>query len=222
MRSFSDIEALAAERKGGVVALEHLLSAPLPSKEIKKISDDRWLSAMTKCVFQAGFNWQVIERKWDRFEEVFEGFNVHRWAIMSDDDLDRLLMTEGIVANAAKITSVGANAWFLSELSKKHGSVGGYFSGWKREQYCENLRSLQKNGARLGGRTVQTFLRRMGVDTLVFSPDVLKALSRECVVAKMPSSGKDFVAVQSAIDEWSEETRRPLTQISQILALSVE
>lgn len=222
MRSFSEIKALAAERKGGADALAHLLSAPLPGEEIKKISDDRWLSAMTKCVFQAGFNWQVIERKWNRFEEVFEGFNVHPWAMMSDDDLDRLLKTEGIVANAAKIGSVGANARLLLELSRKHGSVGGYFSGWKPEQYCDNLRRLQKNGARLGGRTGQTFLRRMGVDTLVFSPDVLKALSREDVISRMPGSGKDFVAVQSAIDVWIEETRLPLTQISQILALSVE
>ncbi len=222
MRSFSEIEALAAKRKGGVDALRHLLADPLPSREIRKIPDDRWLSAMTKCIFQAGFNWRVIERKWDRFEEIFEGFDVHRWSMMSDEDLDRLLRTEGIVANAAKIGSVGANARFLSELSKKHGSVGNHFSRWTRARYCENLRRLRKNGARLGGRTGQTFLRRMGVDTLVFSPDVLKALDREGVVAKMPSSEKDFVAVQSALDAWTEETGHALTQISQILAFSVD
>jgi len=62
----------------------------------------------------------------------------------------------------------------------------------------------------------------MGVDTLVFTPDVLKALGRENVVSRMPSSGKDFVAVQSAVDAWSDETERGLTQISQILAFSVE
>ncbi len=222
MRSFPEIEALAAGRKGGADALERLLSAPLTSEEIKKISDDRWLSAMTKCIFQAGFNWRLIEQKWDRFEEVFEGFNIHRWTIMSDDDLDRLLKTKGIVANAAKIKSVGANACYLSTLAENGETAGTCFAGWKRERYCENLRGLRKNGARLGGRTGQIFLRRMGVDTLVFSHDVLKALSREEVVPKMPSSGKDFTAVQSALDAWSEETRRPLTQISQILAFSVE
>jgi len=62
MRFFSEIEALAAERKGGADALEHLLSVPQPDRKIKKIPDDRWLSAMTKCVFQAGFNWRVIEQ----------------------------------------------------------------------------------------------------------------------------------------------------------------
>ncbi|RMD65416.1 MAG: 3-methyladenine DNA glycosylase [Alphaproteobacteria bacterium] len=221
MRSFREIEALAAERKGGADALQALLSTPLPSREIAKIPDDRWLSAMTKCIFQAGFNWQVIERKWDRFEEVFENFDVPRWSMMSDEDLDRLLKTKGIIANAAKIRAVGANARFLSELSHRYGSAGAHFSDWKREQYCANLRALQKNGARLGGRTGQIFLRRMGVDALIFSPDVLKALSREGVVARMPSSEKDFAAVQSAIDTWAEETGRPLTQISQILALSV-
>jgi len=222
MRSFSEIEALAARRKGGAGALEGRLSFPAPRGEITDIAADRWLSAMTRCVFQAGFNWRVVERKWDRFEEVFEGFDVHRWSMMSDRNLDRLLKTEGIVAHAAKISSVGANARFLVAVAREYGSVGGYFSGWERERYCQNLRGLRKNGARLGGRTGQTFLRRMGVDTLVFSPDVLKALRREGVVAKMPASLKDFDAVQAAIDAWGEESGRSLTRISQILAFSVD
>ncbi len=222
MRHFSMIEKQAAERKGGADALATLLSLPLNGEKLQAIPDDRWLSAMSKCIFQAGFNWQVIERKWPRFEQVFEGFDLHRWAMMSDDDLDRLLKTEGIVANAAKIRAVGANAAFLLELATKYGSVAAYFRNWKQAEYCNNLRQLQKSGSRLGGRTGQTFLRRMGVDTLVFSPDVLKALKREGVVDKMPSSKADFIALQAAIDRWSGESGRPLTQISQILAFSVD
>ncbi len=222
MRHFSMIEKQAAERKGGTDALAALLSFPLSEEKLQAIPDDRWLSAMTKCIFQAGFNWQVIERKWPRFEQVFEEFDLHRWAMMSDDDLDRLLKTEGLVANAAKIRSVGTNATFLLELSAAYGSVAAHFCTWKRTEYCNNLRQLQKSGSRLGGRTGQTFLRRMGVDTLIFSPDVLKALKREGVVGKMPSSKADFAAIQAAIDRWSGESGRPLTQISQILAFSAD
>ena len=222
MRHFSMIEEQAAKRKGDADALASLLSAPLEKERMARIPDDRWLSAMVKCIFQAGFNWQIIERKWPRFEQVFEGFDLHRWAMMSDDDLDRLLKTEGIVANAAKIRSVEANAAFLLELSTAYGSVAAYFCSWKVAEYCTNLRRLQKSGARLGGRTGQMFLRRMGVDTLVFSPDVLKALEREGVVGKMPSSKADFTALQAAIDRWHGESGRPLTQISQILALSLD
>ncbi len=203
-------------------ALERLLSTPLSPAGIQMIPDDRWLSAMTKCVFQAGFNWQLIEDKWGRFEEVFAGFDIARWSMMSDDDIDTLLTTTGIVANGQKIKSIGGNAQFLTTIARDHGSVGNYFAGWTGETYWQNLRALHKDGSRVGGRTGQIFLRRMGVDTLIFSTDVIKALDREGVIGKIPSSGKDFTTVQTAIDAWRHESGRPLTQISQILAFSVE
>ncbi len=222
MRHFTQILSLAARQHGGEAALERLLISPLTSVKLRAVPDDRWLSSMTKCVFQSGFNWQVIEDKWDRFEDVFERFNLRRWSRMNDEDLDHLLKTKGIVANGAKISSVGDNARFLLGLAETNGSVGAHFAGWSAERYCENIQALRKGGARLGGRTGQDFLRRMGVDTLIFTPDVLKALSRERVVSKMPNSGKDFAALKPAIDAWREQSRRSLTQISQILALSVD
>lgn len=222
VRNFAVIEALAAKRKGGADALQRLLSSPAPPDEIRQIPDDRWLSAMTKCVFQAGFNWKVIDDKWARFEEVFEGFDVHRWALMSDTDVDRLLATDGIVAHGPKIRSVGRNANYLAALAAANGSVGEFFADWQPEHYCRNVFALKVDAARLGGRTGQVFLRRMGVDTLVFSPDVLKVLAREGVVDGMPTSAKAFDTVQAAIDLWRAETGRPLIQISQILAFSTD
>jgi len=221
MQDFTKITAQAARLHGGPAALEKLLAHPLPAGKIRRIPADRFLSAATKCVFQAGFNWEVIENKWPRFEEVFEGFDPNRWAMMTDDDLDHLLKVKGIVANGAKIQSVGANARYLLRLAGQHGSVGAYFAGWRIADYCEHLQAMRADASRLGGRTGQMFLRRMGVDTLVFSPDVLKALDREGVVAKIPSSAKDFAALQAALDRWHKESGRGLTQISQILAFSV-
>jgi len=222
MRSMTEITRIADKRKGGAAALERLLSRPLPPRKIRKIPDDRWLSAMTKCIFQAGFNWQVIENKWERFEEVFEGFDLDRWMMMSDDDLDHLLKTDGIVRNAIKIRSVMDNAAFLNEIIDIHGSVGDYFSTWKLSAYSSDLRELQKNGTRLGGRTGQVFLRRMGVDTMVFTPDVIKALQREGIVDRVPGSNKDWISLQTAIDVWCSKPKRTLTEMSQILAFSVD
>lgn len=221
MRPFDAIYAEAARRKGGEDVLSESLLSPRPAEEIAAIPADRWLSAMTKSVFQAGFNWRLVEDKWPRFEEVFDGFDIHRWSMMSDDDLDALLATPGLIANAVKLRSVGANARYLRTLETTHGTVGDFFAEWETAAYCDNLRILQKGASRMGGKTGQMVLRRLGVDTVLFSADVLKALSREEVVDKMPTSAKDFRAVQDALDTWHRESARSLTQISQILAFSV-
>ncbi len=218
----AEISRIASGRKGGTAALELLLSRPLSSRKIRKIPDDRWLSEMSKCIFQAGFNWQLIENKWKRFEEVFESFNVGRWRMMSDDDLDRLLKTEGIVRNVVKIRSVRENASFLKEIDDVYGSVGDYFAAWVPSEFCSNLRELQKKSSRLGGKTGQVFLQRMGVDAIAFTPDVIKALQREGIVDRIPGSNKDWVALQAAIDIWCNQSDRSLTEISQILAFSVD
>jgi len=222
MQSMTEITQIASMRKGGAAALARLLSRPLPAGKIRKIPDDRWLSAMSKCIFQAGFNWQIIENKWERFEEVFEGFDVERWMMMSDDDLDQLLKTGGIVRNVVKIRSVRQNATFLKEVSDVHGSVGKYFAAWQPDDFCNNLRELQKNGARLGGKTGQIFLQRMGVDAMAFTPDVIKALNREGIIDRIPGSNRDWIALQTALDTWRHQSDRTLTEMSQILAFSVD
>ena len=81
MRDFDDIFLIAAERKGGVDAVEALLSKPLPAQALAAIPEDRWLAQIAKSVFQAGFNWKVIDHKWDGFETAFHGFDVGRCAL---------------------------------------------------------------------------------------------------------------------------------------------
>lgn len=222
MRPFSAIFEAAARRKGGAEALEQLLVTPQPASKLTAISGDRWLSEMTRCIFQAGFNWSLVDKKWPHFETAFEGFDVNRWTLMSEDDVDRLMRLPGIVANVAKIRSVGANAVFLARVSESHGSVGAFFASWAPEDHVELLRVLRTEGSRLGGKTGQVFLRRMGVDTPVFTDDVVASLVREGVVTRAPSSKGDFAAVQAAFDAWRRESGRALTQISQILALSAD
>ncbi|WP_288349293.1 DNA-3-methyladenine glycosylase I [uncultured Thalassospira sp.] len=220
MRPFHEIEQAAIARKGSEAALSAALVTPKPRGEIAAIANDRWLSEFSKSVFQAGFSWKVIESKWPRFEEVFDGFDIGRLSMMHDEDVERLLKVDGIVAHGPKIKSIGENARFLRDLADKNGSVGAFFASWKLPDYCDNLRLVQKGGSRLGGKTGQVALRRIGMDTPIFSNDVIETLKSEGVVTKMPSSNKDFALIQAALDQWHKESGRPLTQISQILAFS--
>ena len=107
MRAFKEIYAAAAERKGGKAALEALVAehAPKSAAELAATPDDRWLAQMTKVVFQAGFNWKVIENKWTGFETAFHAFEPRLNAAMSDEEFDAHLKDTRIIRNAQKIVA---------------------------------------------------------------------------------------------------------------------
>jgi len=221
MKKFSTLYAEAAKKKGGEAALEKLLPETLSVKKLSKIPDDRWLSMMTKCVFQAGFNWKVIDKKWPGFEEAFFGFDVGRCSMLADGDVDRLLQDKAIVRNGAKILSVPGNASFLRELADEHGSAAKFFANWPEDDFSGLLETLKKRGNRLGGMSGQYFLRFMGKDSFITSKDVTQALVREGVVTRLPSSKRDLDAVQEAFNQWRSESGRSLAQISRVLAATV-
>jgi 3-methyladenine DNA glycosylase Tag len=221
-RSFDEIFALAAARKGGAQAFEATLPNPKTPAELAAIPDGRWLAAMARAIFQAGFSWKVIENKWPGFEAAFWGFDPGRCSMMSDDDLDALLQDKSIVRNGAKIRAVAENATFLRELAAEHGSAANAFANWPAEDYIGLLSLLKKRAAWLGGTSGQYFLRSMGVDGFMLSRDVVRALIREGVVEKAPTSQRDLARVQDAFNRWCGESGRPMAQISRTLACSIE
>ncbi len=222
LRPFEALFALAAARKGGPDAFELTLPASKTPAELAAIPDDRWLAAMTRAVFQAGFSWKVVEAKWSGFEDAFWAFAPGRCSLMSDDDLDTLLKDKRIVRNGAKIRSVAENATFLREFAAGHGSAAKAFANWPAEDYAGLLTLLKKRASRLGGTSAQYFLRSMGIDSFVLSRDVVRALIREGVVEKEPTSRRDLALVQESFDHWRGESGRPMTQISRTLACSIE
>ncbi|HCE72237.1 MAG TPA: 3-methyladenine DNA glycosylase, partial [Ruegeria sp.] len=129
MHHFDEILGLAAARHGGEAALEAKLTRPKSPAELTAMPEDRWLSVITKCVFQAGFNWKVIEAKWDGFEAAFDGFDIGRCALMDDEKFDALLQDARIVRNGTKIATVRDNAAFLLEL-RDEGGAGQVLGGW--------------------------------------------------------------------------------------------
>jgi len=221
MIKFATLYQHAARRKGGETELEALLPTPLSVDQLAAVPDDRWLATMSRCIFNSGFNWKVVDKKWPEFEEVFTGFNPTRWKFMSEDDFERLLKDTRIIRHAKKILAVRDNATFLCDLTEEHGSVAKFFADWPCDDYASLLTLLKKRGSRLGGNTGQYFLRFMGKDSFVLSRDVIAALIREGVVTTEPKSQRDLKLVQQAFNQWSGESDRPLTHISKVLAFTV-
>jgi len=220
MHHFDEIYGLAADRHGGAHALEDKLSKPKSAEELAALPEDRWLSTITKCIFQAGFNWKVIEAKWDGFETAFDGFDVGRCAFMDDEKFDALLQDTRIVRNGTKIATVRDNAAFLLEL-RTEGGVGKVLGGWPSTDYVGLLDMLAKRGSRLGGASAQYAMRFAGRDSFILSRDVTARLIAEGVIDKPATSKKAMAAVQDAFNTWMRQSGRSLTEISRVLAMSL-
>ncbi len=221
MQRFDDIRKMAEDRKGGADALEALLVDDTPKQNIGALSDDRILSEFSKRVFQAGFNWSVVENKWPGFEEAFHHFDIGRNAMMFDEDLDAHLKNTGIIRHAKKILSVRDNAIFLSDLAQEHGSAAKFFADWPSSELVGLWDVMKKRGNRLGGTTAQYALRFMGKDCFILSRGVANALARAGVVDGPTTSKTAQRKVQDAFNTWRDESGENYTRMSRILAMSI-
>lgn len=222
MKPFATIRARAAKRKGGDAELIALLPKVKSAAALAQVNDDRLLADMTKRIFSAGFAWSVIEKKWPGFEAAFLGFEPKRLLAQPDEYWDRLASDPRIVRNAQKIMAVRANAQFISDIAKEHGSFGKFLAIWPGTDQVGLLDVLAKRGARLGGRTGQFFLRFIGKDCFVLSMDVVACLRHSGLdISENPSSKKDLRKIQDQFNAWADETGLPLTHLSRICAMSI-
>ena len=219
---FKTIRARAEKRKGGAKALSKLLPPKPDPKALAKLGDDRVLAEMTRRAFSAGFAWSVIEAKWQGFEKAFLAFEPGRLSLQPDEFWDGLMKDASIVRNGAKIMSVRANASFVRDVAREHGSFGKWLSKWPASDEIGLLDLLAKRGSRLGGNTGQMLLRFLGWDGFVTSRDVVACLRDAGLdVAPAITSKRDLARVQAQFNAWAAETGLSYTQMSRICAMSI-
>ena len=222
MIAFKAIRARAVKRKGGEAALASLLPKVPSQKGLARLTDDRVLSEMAKRIFSAGFVWNVIEKKWPGFEAAFLEFAPPRLLREHDEFWERLTGDRRIVRNPQKIMAVRANAQFVADVAREHGSFGKFLAAWPTSDQTGLLELLAKRGVRLGGRTGQYFLRFIGKDGFITSTDVVACLRDAGLdISENPTSKKDLAKVQAQFNIWAKETGLPLTQLSRICAMSI-
>ena len=220
MTSFETIHR-AALKKHGPVALQERLPKPKSTRSLTATTDDRYLSAMAKCIFQAGFVWKVVENMWPGFEEVFIGFSPEELSALAPKQVDVIKQDARIIRNSQKIKAVLDNARFVSRVSAEHDGFGSFLATWPENDLAGLWAKLSKEGSRLGGITATRFLRNVGKDTFVLSPDVIKALITAGVIDKAPTGKAALTACHQAFNRWHEESGRPYCELSVIAACSV-
>ncbi len=222
MDGFDTVLKRAAEHHGGVDAVEQRLDPVKSARDLSRTGDDRILSQMTECVFQAGFSWKVIESKWDGFETVFQQFDPQKMAFLNDEELEAIGRDARVVRNMQKIITVPRNARFVLDIAETHGSFAKFIADWPLSDQVGLWEVFKKQGSRLGGATAQYFLRFVGKDSVVLSQDVVRCL-KTCgaLDTDKPTSKKALTQAQAAFNQWHEETGRPYTHLSRIAAMSV-
>ena len=101
-----------------------------------KYHDEEWGKPVTddKTLFeflvlesaQAGLSWITILRKREGYRKAFCDFDAERVARMTDEDVEQLMHTDGIVKNRLKIKATITNARLFLDLQKEFGSFYDY------------------------------------------------------------------------------------------------
>lgn len=222
MADFKPILNRALQRKNGEQGLELWVSEPLSKAAFMRQDDARFLSMMTKVVFQAGFVWRVIENKWPDFETVFFGFDAEKMVLLSPEQWEKIGTDKRIVRNMQKILSVPQNAAYINDQSRAFGSYAAFLQQWPSEDLIGLYRHLKQAGCRLGGMSGPRMLRQMGLDTFMLSTDVVMCLQTAGLdIADQPTNKSDLAKVQDCFNHWRQQTGFSYTRLSRICASSI-
>ena len=110
MRDYKWLHEYCLNRFGSAAELEAHLPVPKTPAQLRKISDDRYLSTMALRVFRAGLKHSLVDAKWPAFEEVFFKFDPEKVVLMSAEHLERLMQDARIIRHLGKLKSVPRNA----------------------------------------------------------------------------------------------------------------
>ncbi len=161
-------------------------------EDYRRYHDEEWGREVTDdlrlfekiCLegFQAGLSWLTILRKRENFRAAFAGFDFHRVARFTENDVTRLLHDGGIVRHRGKILSTINNAGRALTLLSEFSSLHSYFLQFQPVRRLRPLvwadartlttcpeavalsKDLKKRGwSFLGPTTCYSFMQAMGL-----------------------------------------------------------
>jgi DNA-3-methyladenine glycosylase I len=125
--------------------------------------DDCYFENMCRVIFQAGLNWNVIEKKWSTTRKAFDNFSINKVAQFQDAELERLLKDEGIIRNRGKLQAIILNAREFHKIQKQFGSFQKYLDTLdKSDNYKNVVKELSNRFKWLGPSSTSIFLYTVG------------------------------------------------------------
>lgn len=221
LEQYADIYSRASHRKGGPDKLEAIISKPQQAENIANLTSDRVLSALTKKVFQSGFVWRVVEKKWPDFEETFFHFDLEKLLLVPDEMFEKKATNPKIIRNLKKVMTIRDNAMMIKEIEAGYGSIGTFLSEFSSRNIIDLWALLKKKGSRLGGNTGPYALRALGKDTFLMTNDVTGYFVARKIISGSPTGKRNLQRIQNCLNELCDQSGRSLQEISYLIALSV-
>lgn len=144
--------------------------------------DRRQFEHLMMEVMQCGLNWNMMINKREIFRNCFDGFDYDKVAEYGEEDIKRILSTEGMIRSRRKIVAVISNARCFKKIREEFGSFEAYlwgYSGGKTILYDKHeegyipvsnglsekiSRDLRKRGFKyVGPVTIYSHLQSSGV-----------------------------------------------------------
>lgn len=203
-------------------AFEAFLPRPLTAQALRDQGDDRYLSAMSRRVFQAGMQHTLVDARWPAFEAAFAGFAPELAARLGPAQIDAHMNDSSLIRHRVKLESIPKNARFILDIRREQGGgFGAFLADWPESDIVGLWRLLARRGARLGGRSAAGFLRLAGKDTFLTTSHVIARLQAAGLLEREPKTPRELQALQDVFNVLRERSGRPLCQLSAMLALSI-
>ena len=145
-------------------------------------NDQKHFEYLTLEVMQCGLNWLMMLKKREVIRDSFDNFDYKKIKSYSENDIQRIMHTEGMIHSERKIKAVIHNAIKYNELIEEYGSFDKYiwsFTGGKTYIYKKHLegqvearnelsdavsKDLKQKGFKfLGSITVFSYLQSAGI-----------------------------------------------------------
>lgn len=87
------------------------------------VHDDRVMfEHLMMEAMQCGLSWSLMIKKRGIFHECFDGFDYEKIALYTEEDVERIMNTEGMIRSRRKIEAVINNARCFIKIRDEHGS----------------------------------------------------------------------------------------------------
>ncbi len=121
-------------------------------------TDRRWSELLARAVMSAGLGPKVVEGRWETMSELFYQWELEKVAVMTEEDVGRLLSDPGAIRNRRKIEAVIANSKMLLDVAASfEGTFGGFVADLCASRDLDEAAEVLSSEFRHLGRTSALF-----------------------------------------------------------------